>query len=233
MSKTIKQLSEELSITKSSLRHKIELLNLQSKLKKVGNQFVIDDKQEKLIIDYLENNNSENNSTRDKDSDNKKDSDKKNTDNNNFTVNTKTKTEKNTSKPSSASPKHLNNIVNYSDICNNRNKQPYRKSNLISDSHNPDDSNDFNKLIDLYNILREELKAKDLQISALTKQLSDIINQNNQLTLALQNTTESLKSAQALHAGTIKQQLTEALLDNNYPQDFKNLENKKWWHFWK
>lgn len=49
-------------------------------------------------------------------------------------------------------------------------------------------------------LLREELKAKNEQISALQQQIS-------QLTSALENTTASLHAAQALHAGTIQQQL--------------------------
>lgn len=49
-------------------------------------------------------------------------------------------------------------------------------------------------------MLQKELEAKNGQIEALQRQ-------NEQLTSALENTTSSLQAAQALHAGTIQQQL--------------------------
>lgn len=58
-------------------------------------------------------------------------------------------------------------------------------------------------LKDMVELLKEQLSVKDEQISSLQKQ-------NEQLTEALQNTTNSLQAAQALHAGTIQKQLTEA-----------------------
>lgn len=47
--KTIKQIAEELGVSKTAVRKKIENLGLHSGLRKNGNQFVIDEKQEKLI----------------------------------------------------------------------------------------------------------------------------------------------------------------------------------------
>lgn len=52
-----------------------------------------------------------------------------------------------------------------------------------------------------------QIKEKDVQISNLQQQAEQLIKQNSQLTSALESTTESLKAAQALHAGTIQQQL--------------------------
>lgn len=49
----------------------------------------------------------------------------------------------------------------------------------------------------------QQLKTKDEQIAALQLQVT-------QLTTALENTTASLKAAQALHAGTMQQALTES-----------------------
>lgn len=63
-------------------------------------------------------------------------------------------------------------------------------------------------------VFEEQLVAKDRQIDALQEQIA-------QLTSALENTTASLQAAQALHAGTMQQQL--ALEDGS----------KKWWQFWK
>ena len=57
--------------------------------------------------------------------------------------------------------------------------------------------------VDVVSLLREELVAKNEQIATLQRQ-------NEQLTVALQNTTDSLKAAQALHAGTMQQQQLQA-----------------------
>ncbi len=56
-----------------------------------------------------------------------------------------------------------------------------------------------NDLQPIIQSLQEELKAKNAQIEALQLQ-------NSQLTTALENTTASLKAAQALHAATMQQQ---------------------------
>lgn len=47
--KTIKQIADELGVSKTAVRKKIENLGLWSGLQKNGNQFVIDETQEKLI----------------------------------------------------------------------------------------------------------------------------------------------------------------------------------------
>ncbi len=138
MSKSIKDLADEFGVTKAYLKHKIEILGLQSSLQKIGNKLMIDLEQEKIIRDYFENNN-------------------------------------------------------------------------VKTNHN--DDKDL-----LYNMLKSELDKKDNQISALIKQ-------NEQLTEALQNTTDSLKSAQALHAGTIQQQLNDSSVK-------EEKQIKKWWKFW-
>lgn len=49
MSKTIKQIADEIGVSKTAVRKKIENLGLRSSLQKNGNQFAIDEHQEKLI----------------------------------------------------------------------------------------------------------------------------------------------------------------------------------------
>lgn len=69
--------------------------------------------------------------------------------------------------------------------------------------------------------LREQIRLKDEQIKQQAQSIAD-------LTAALTKTTDSLQAAQALHAGTIKKQLTagdEAAVDTS--------EQKHWWQFWK
>ena len=53
--------------------------------------------------------------------------------------------------------------------------------------------------------LTHELEVKNEQIKAMTAQISALTNQNAELTNALQNTTQSLMAAQALHASSVKQ----------------------------
>lgn len=47
--KTIKQIANEMGVSKTAVRKKIENLSLQSSLRKNGNQFAIDEVQERLI----------------------------------------------------------------------------------------------------------------------------------------------------------------------------------------
>ena len=64
-------------------------------------------------------------------------------------------------------------------------------------------------------ILQQQLTVKDEQIRTKDQQISELHQQNKTLSDALENTTAALKdaqqsltAAQALHAGTIQQQLT-------------------------
>ena len=55
----------------------------------------------------------------------------------------------------------------------------------------------------------QQLSEKDKQIAELTATIKAEQEHSAQLATALENTTAALTAAQALHAGTIKQQLTE------------------------
>ena len=57
--KTIKQIADELGVSKTAVRKKIENLGLQSSLRKNGNQFAIDEIQEKLIKQAFSGNETE------------------------------------------------------------------------------------------------------------------------------------------------------------------------------
>ena len=58
-------------------------------------------------------------------------------------------------------------------------------------------------------VLREQLAVKDSQIASLTNALTTSQEQVKQLTDSLHDTVAALTAAQALHAGTIQQQLTD------------------------
>ena len=55
MSITIKELTDELGVSKTAVRKKIDNLGLHSSLQLKGNQFVIDEKQKILIISSFKN----------------------------------------------------------------------------------------------------------------------------------------------------------------------------------
>lgn len=59
MSKTIKEIADELGVSKTAVRKKIANLGLQSGLRKNGNQFVIEKEQEILIKSAFHENQSE------------------------------------------------------------------------------------------------------------------------------------------------------------------------------
>ena len=50
MSKTIKQIADEIGVSKTAVRKQIENLGLRSSLRKNGNQFAIDKHEETLIL---------------------------------------------------------------------------------------------------------------------------------------------------------------------------------------
>lgn len=66
--------------------------------------------------------------------------------------------------------------------------------------------------------LQEQIKIKDEQIHSLQEE-------NTRLVTALENVTSSLQAAQALHAGTIQQQLESGSADITEPAEPK--ESKK------
>lgn len=72
-------------------------------------------------------------------------------------------------------------------------------------------------------LLRTELEAKNRQIEVLQSQVSD-------LTTALGLTSAALHDAQALHAGTMQQQLQAAGDPESEDQETKKTP---WWAFWR
>ena len=84
----------------------------------------------------------------------------------------------------------------------------------------------------LLDMLKLELEAKNRQIEEqqnTIKDLTSIISTKDNQILEL---TTSLNAAQALHAGTIQQQLTtEQPVKGNEPQ--AGDRHRRWWQFWK
>ena len=73
-------------------------------------------------------------------------------------------------------------------------------------------------------MLQAELTVKNEQIAAQNRQIE-------QLTTALQSTTESLQAAQMLHAGTMQKQI-ESASDEPASDTITEQEKKRFWHRW-
>ena len=79
---------------------------------------------------------------------------------------------------------------------------------------------------DLVSALKEQLQEKDKQIQQQQQSIKE-------LTAALENTTNSLKAAQALHAGTMQQQLLVSSAEEDGKKAEPTVSEKKWYEFWK
>ena len=92
----------------------------------------------------------------------------------------------------------------------------------VNQPDNPPLNNQSQPLEAVIAMLQRELEIKNGQIEALQRQ-------NEQLTSALENTTSSLQAAQALHAGTMQQQLLTPGGEDESKDIPTGQEKKKGW----
>lgn len=92
-----------------------------------------------------------------------------------------------------------NGMMYYDEAVENLLKMEFLKNVTSSKVHHEAFQNSSNDA-GMMQFLKLQLQVKDQQIEQLQDQIS-------QLTMALENTTAGLKAAQALHAGTIQQQI--------------------------
>ena len=144
MSMTVKQLAEELGVSKPTISKAISDLGLQGNLHKIGNRFILEDSEIAAIKSQITQ-----------------------TPKPPEPQETETETEKQTEKAETETKKTLISLL---------------ESQIT--------------------ILSQQLAVKDGQIAAQQEQIRT-------LTESLRDTTTALAAAQALHAGTIKQQLTD------------------------
>lgn len=149
---TVKELADELGVSKPTISKAITELGLQGHLTKIGNRFILEESEIEAIKSKISQTQTPKESLK-----------------------TKNKTEK----------------------------------SLIS------------LLESQITILTEQLSQKDSQINALTSALATSQEQIKALTDSLQATTSALTTAQALHAGTIQQQLTDKSGDSECSADTK------------
>ena len=154
MAKTIKEIADELGVSKTAVSKQIANLGLRSSLRKNGNQFAIENQQEKLIkMAFWKNRQQE---------------------------------------------KAVENAVS--------DKQSQTESQTTNANQSQTENHEVCDLVCVLqttvDTLQEQLSVKDQQIRELNARLAEC-------SAALLAAQETARAAQALHAGTIQQQLSD------------------------
>lgn len=148
---TVKELADELGVSKPTISKAISELGLQGHLTKIGNRFVLENSEVEAI---------------------------------------KSK-------------------ILQSPITKESPKAESENENKAKETQNETEKSLISLLESQITILTEQLAQKDSQINALTSALATSQEQIKALTDSLQATTTALTAAQALHAGTMQERLTE------------------------
>ena len=178
---TIKQLADELGVSKPTIRNIVSELGIQSKLRKVGNRYMLSDAQiTQVKLQILKDG----------------------------VLSESEKTEKSESEVLSESEK---TEKSESEVLSESEKTEKSESEMLSESEKTENSIVREQLSILsqqltvkdnqIQVLQDQLIVKDSQIQILQEQI-------RQLTAAMDSMATALTGAQALHAGTIQKQLT-------------------------
>ena len=198
MEMTIKQLANELHVGKTTINRVIAQLDLQDKLHKTGNRYMLSEtqiEQIKLKISHQSNHETE---------PIKQKSNQTNHETEPNTPKTNQSNHENEPKPHQSNQTHQTNQDLQLSILD---RQLTVKDNQIQ-------------------ILQDQLISKDNQIAEKDRQIKLLQEQITQLTNAMENLTTALNAEQALHAGTIQKQLTEhSVMDQ--PSDVEQPKQKQ------
>ena len=181
MEMTIKQLADELSVSKSTIGRAIVQLGLQDKLCKIGNKYVLSEKQILQIKLQLSKNDEEKTLHEEEKS-----------------LQTSSKTLHEEEKSLQASSKTLHELHEEEKSLQASSKTLHEEEKSLQVNQETQNS----ILQEQLSILNKQLAIKDHQIQILQEQIG-------QLTTAMESMATALTAAQALHAGTIQKQLTE------------------------
>ena len=194
MEMTIKQLANELKVGKTTINRVIAQLDLQDKLHKIGNRYVLTEsqiEQIKLTISHQSNHETE---------PIKQKSNQTNHETEPNTPKTNQSNHENEPKPHQSNQTHQTNQDLQLSILD---RQLTVKDNQIQ-------------------ILQDQLISKDNQIAEKDRQIKLLQEQITQLTNAMENLTTALTAEQALHAGTIQKQLAEhSVIEESEPEQPK------------
>ena len=195
MEMTIKQLADELGVSKPTIRNIVSKLGIQSKLRKVGNRYTLSDTQITQVKLQISKNEVLSESEKTKKSESQ-------------ALSESEKSEKSKSQMLSESEK---SEKSKSQMLSESEKTKKLESQMLSESEKLKNSIVREQL----SILSKQLTVKDTQIQMLQDQLITkdsqiqlLQEQIGQLTAAMESMANALTGAQALHAGTIQKQLT-------------------------
>ncbi|MBQ2348645.1 MAG: hypothetical protein II388_09820 [Clostridia bacterium] len=184
MEMTIKQLADELGVSKPTIRNIVSKLGIQSKLRKVGNRYTLSDTQITQVKLQISKNE---------------------------VLSESEKTKKSESQALSESEKSEKSEKSKSQMLSESEKTKKLESQMLSESEKLKNSIVREQLSILskqltvkdtqIQMLQDQLITKDSQIQLLQEQIG-------QLTAAMESMANALTGAQALHAGTIQKQLT-------------------------
>ena len=203
MQMTIRQLANELGVSKTTINKIISGLGVQHTIQKVGNKYLLSETQIlqiKMQLAQNEKSKIENLKSQTDDQKSKTENLKSQTDDQKSkTENLKSQTDDQKSK--------TENLKSQTD------DQKSKTENLKSQT---DNQNLILILEKQLSLLNEQLAVKDEQIMDYREQIKFYQEQILMLTQSLHDATTALTAAQALHAGTIQKQLTEhSLMDQS------------------
>ena len=206
MQMTIRQLANELGVSKTTINKIISGLGVQHTIQKVGNKYLLSETQIlqiKMQLAQNEKSKIENLKSQTDDQKSKNENLKSQTDDQKSkTENLKSQTDDQKSKTEnlkSQTDDQKSKIENLDD-------QKSKTENLKSQT---DNQNLILILEKQLSLLNEQLAIKDEQIMDYREQIKFYQEQILMLTQSLHDATTALTAAQALHAGTIQKQLTE------------------------
>ena len=184
MEMTIKQLANELKVGKTTINRVIAQLDLQDKLHKTGNRYMLSETQiEQIKLKISHQSNHETEPIKQKSNQ------------------TNHETEPNTPK------------TNQSNHENETTEPKPHQSNQMHQSNQDLQLSILDRQLETKDIqiqmLQKQLETKDYQITEKDRQIRLLQEQISQLTSSMENLTTALSAEQALHAGTIQKQLAE------------------------
>lgn len=163
MAKTIKEIADELGVSKTAVSKQIANLGLRSSLRKNGNQFAIENQQEKLIKMAFQ-----------------------------------------------------------------KNRQQERVAeNAVSDEQSQTENHE---VCDLVCVLQTTIDTLQAQLAVKDEQIQELHARLAECSAALLAAQETARAAQALHAGTIRQQLSEGedRAATNVPEEEAAPKSQRW-----
>ena len=217
MQMTIRQLANELGVSKTTINKIISGLGVQHTIQKVGNKYLLSETQIlqiKMQLAQNEKSKIENLKSQTDDQKSKTENLKSQTDDQKSkTENLKSQTDDQKSKTENLKSQTDDQKSKTENLKSQTDDQKSKTENLKSQT---DNQNLILILEKQLSLLNEQLSIKDEQIMDYREQIKFYQEQILMLTQSLHDATTALTAAQALHAGTIQKQLTEhSLMDQS------------------